>query len=130
MRKITALFILFFTVFLLFFAVSCTVSYRDFSTTDGDTRAYFLEASYKAEKYQKDLPDSKSEFEIIMCKNETEGGQVVIRNDFGAIKNSSISVSTLTDESGNIIPPERVSIYRGKYMRFLLLIRQGLIRTQ
>ena len=125
MRKITALFILFFTVFSLFFAVSCTVSYRDFSTTDGDTKAYFLEASYKAEKYQKDLPDSKSEFEIIMCKNETEGGQVVIRNDFGAIKNSSISVSTLTDESGNIIPPERVSIYRGKYMQLFALDQTG-----
>ncbi|PWM44721.1 MAG: hypothetical protein DBX47_05510 [Clostridiales bacterium] len=115
MHKIKTL-IIPFLISLIMILSACSVSVRDFTTTDGDVRAYFVENSYKAEKLQTDIPSTKNSFEIIMCKNEAEGGQFILRNDLGQIKNASVSVSELEDSNGNVIPPNRVKIYRGKYM--------------
>ncbi|PWM44720.1 MAG: hypothetical protein DBX47_05505 [Clostridiales bacterium] len=113
-KKVTVLLLT--LIFVISALTACGVYKRNFTTTDGDVRAYFVESSYKVEKRQTEIPDSSSSFEISMCKNENEGSQIIIRNDFGQIKNASITVSELSDNVGNIIPTDRIFVYRQRYI--------------
>lgn len=91
----------------------------------GETKSEEIWGTYSTAKVTKNVKDDvpyekfSASINIQMMKNEKESSQIVITAGSNDIKSYSLKTADLTDEKGNVIPKEDVSVYHQKYVEVL-----------
>ena len=92
---------------------------KTFNITDanGLTKAVAVDNTtkvYQDRTYSTETPIKR--IDMSLASNESEGGQFILKNESKAFTVKDITVSDLTDGSGNTIPSSAITVYRQHYM--------------
>lgn len=92
---------------------------KTFNITDanGLTKAVAVDNTtkvYQDRTYSTETPIKR--IDMSLASNESEGGQFILKNESKAFTVKDITVSDLTNGSGNTIPSSAITVYRQHYM--------------
>lgn len=94
---------------------ACTISVKTghegetWISTDNQTNAYFISNTKKVELTEQSKGNSDQALYINMVKNEKEGGQFFIRNNFSELSNVHAEISDLINDNGHVIKSKEYS---------------------